>query len=80
MYSSTEIEESYLYSFIEAMFTDGFEAKEVIEICEDHEFPFTSIILTVHYYCLKHNRSDSFPINDVMASQLIQQKRLDWLK
>ena len=78
-YSSQSIENSTVYDFVCAMFDDGFEASEVVEICEEHEVDRLTAVLTVHYYCIKHKRPDSFLIEDTTAIQLIQHKSLDWL-
>ena len=57
------------YRFIEAMFRDGFQAWEVIELCDDHEMdPVDAAVLTQCWLTL-NMRDDEFNIDTPEAGR-----------
>ena len=67
MKKSTSLERSGSYAFVDAMFKDGFDAAEVLEICDEHEMPRLDAVVATQYYVLRNNRKDEFEINCVEA-------------
>ena len=57
------IETSQAYVFICDMFDDGWEAKEVIELCLDCDMPIQQAQIYTQYYITKHERRDVFEID-----------------
>ena len=51
------------YRFIDAMFRDGFEAWEVVELCEDWDMPRVDAVVLTQFWLQKHGEKDTFEIN-----------------
>ena len=71
-YDPNEIETYRIYRLVEASFDWEMDVDNVIGHVEDHDYERTDVLLMVQYYLCKEQRDDTFAINDVMASQLLQ--------
>ena len=71
-YDPNEIETYRIYRLVEASFDWEMDVDNVIGHVEDHDYERTDVLLMVQYYLCKAQRDDTFAINDVMASQLLQ--------
>ena len=51
------------YRFIDAMFDDGFEAREVLELCDDWDMDRVSAVVLTQCWLILNQRKDEFEIN-----------------
>ena len=58
------------YRLIDSCFDDGFEAWEVIEICEDWEMSRLDAVVFVQFWLQKNGRKEEFVINCAEAEHL----------
>ena len=69
MKASKILNKSYCYRLIDSMFDSGFEADEVLEICDDHEVRRVDAVVTMAYYLRHNGRDDTFKIDCVEAER-----------
>ena len=81
-YNPKYIELYRIYAVTRAMFDDGFEADEVLEILvDDWEESETDGVLFVKYWLRKHGRDDTIKFNDSHAANLLRAGILEhWLE
>lgn len=80
MHHAKQIERSEEYAYIKAMFADGFDAEEVLDLCNEIEMERDVAQVYVQYHLTKHGWGDEFAITDDVTRFFNERQYEQWRK